>query len=160
MRNLFRRPDALSGAINRGVGIYAEADAVLETTLEAFIAIELSGEIVTWNNASERTFGWLGREAVGKQIETLQDWKAGLDQRDELLVEDQEFFEIELLAPARADAQCLHGSGRLDRIDEKALLGITFAQFTFGCRFGDLLLDLAARVGELKYPFRHGSHLL
>src|SRR4051794_21839076 len=45
------RQDAVLGA--------AEADAMLETTLEAFIAIELTGTVVAWNRASERTFGWL-----------------------------------------------------------------------------------------------------
>jgi len=57
------REDAVLGA--------AETDAILDTTIEAFVAIELTGEVVTWNNASERTFGWLSREAIGKHIDDL-----------------------------------------------------------------------------------------
>ena len=39
-------------------------------------------------------------EALGEQVEGFQDGQAGADQGDELLVEDEEFFEIELLAAA------------------------------------------------------------
>ncbi|MGI5236540.1 ATP-binding protein [Dactylosporangium sp. CA-139066] len=49
----------------------AETDAVLETALEAFIAIELSGEITRWNRAAERTFGWSAQEAIGHQVHEL-----------------------------------------------------------------------------------------
>ncbi|MGI5181156.1 PAS domain S-box protein [Dactylosporangium sp. CA-152071] len=49
----------------------AETDAVLETALEAFIAIELTGEITRWNKAAERTFGWSAAEAIGKQVDEL-----------------------------------------------------------------------------------------
>ncbi|GAA3300923.1 PAS domain S-box protein [Dactylosporangium vinaceum] len=49
----------------------AETDAVLETALEAFVAIELSGEITRWNRAAERAFGWTAAEAVGKQVHEL-----------------------------------------------------------------------------------------
>ena len=43
-------------------------------------------------------------EAVGEQVETFEDRQAGADEGDELLVEDQELFEIELLLLA-ADAR-------------------------------------------------------
>ncbi|GGM28236.1 ATP-binding protein [Dactylosporangium sucinum] len=49
----------------------AETDAVLETALEAFVAIELTGEITRWNRAAERTFGWSAAEAVGRQVDEL-----------------------------------------------------------------------------------------
>ena len=49
----------------------AEAEAILSTTLESFIAIELTGEVVAWNNASERTFGRLAHEAIGKPLDDL-----------------------------------------------------------------------------------------
>jgi PAS domain S-box-containing protein len=48
-----------------------ETEAVLETTLEAFIAIELTGEIIKWNRAAERTFGWSAAEAIGASLEQL-----------------------------------------------------------------------------------------
>ncbi|WP_432831071.1 ATP-binding protein [Dactylosporangium sp. CA-092794] len=49
----------------------AETDAVLETALEAFVAIELSGEITRWNRAAERAFGWSAREAIGQPVHEL-----------------------------------------------------------------------------------------
>ncbi|MET7423091.1 ATP-binding protein [Dactylosporangium sp. NPDC005555] len=49
----------------------AETDAVLETALEAFVGIELTGEITRWNRAAERTFGWSATEAIGKQVDEL-----------------------------------------------------------------------------------------
>ncbi|MER7007220.1 ATP-binding protein [Dactylosporangium sp. NPDC000555] len=49
----------------------AETDAVLETALEAFIAIELTGEITRWNRAAERTFGWSAEEAIGQHVHDL-----------------------------------------------------------------------------------------
>jgi PAS domain S-box-containing protein len=49
----------------------AETDAVLETALEAFIAIELTGHITRWNRAAERTFGWSAQEAVGQPVHEL-----------------------------------------------------------------------------------------
>jgi PAS domain S-box-containing protein len=49
----------------------AETDAVLETALEAFVGIELTGEITRWNRAAERTFGWSATEAIGKLVDEL-----------------------------------------------------------------------------------------
>jgi PAS domain S-box-containing protein len=49
----------------------AETEAVLETALEAFIAIELTGEITRWNRAAERTFGWSAADAVGQLVHDL-----------------------------------------------------------------------------------------
>jgi PAS domain S-box-containing protein len=49
----------------------AETDAVLETALEAFIAIELTGEVIKWNRAAERTFGWDAHEAMAQCLEDL-----------------------------------------------------------------------------------------
>ncbi|GAB3862376.1 ATP-binding protein [Dactylosporangium cerinum] len=49
----------------------AETDAVLETALEAFVGIELTGEITRWNRAAERTFGWSAQDALGKQVDEL-----------------------------------------------------------------------------------------
>ncbi|WP_433051285.1 PAS domain S-box protein [Dactylosporangium sp. CS-033363] len=49
----------------------AETDAVLETALEAFVAIELNGEITRWNRAAERTFGWTAEEAIGQPVHEL-----------------------------------------------------------------------------------------
>src|ERR1700742_1493958 len=39
-------------------------------------------------------------EALGKQIEALENGQSGANQRNELLVEDQELFKIKLFAAA------------------------------------------------------------
>jgi PAS domain S-box-containing protein len=49
----------------------AATDAMLESALEAFVAIELDGEITRWNRAAERTFGWSAGEAVGRHVDDL-----------------------------------------------------------------------------------------
>ncbi|GAA2606585.1 hypothetical protein GCM10010399_41860 [Dactylosporangium fulvum] len=49
----------------------AETDAVLETALEAFVGIQLSGEITRWNRAAEHTFGWSAEEAIGKRVDEM-----------------------------------------------------------------------------------------
>ena len=48
----------------------------------------------------------LGSSRLGEQVEPFRIGKAGADQRDELLVEDQKLLEIELSCrvPGRADA--------------------------------------------------------
>ena len=51
-------------------------------------------------------------QPLGEQVERFQDRQAGADQRDELLVEDQEFFEIELLAAAGDARSRPRGSAR------------------------------------------------
>jgi len=48
-----------------------DADSSLETALEAFIAIELTGEVTRWNRAAERTFGWSAAEAIGRNLEEM-----------------------------------------------------------------------------------------
>jgi len=48
-----------------------EAESILETALEAFIAIELTGEVTRWNRAAERTFGWSAAEAIGRNLEEM-----------------------------------------------------------------------------------------
>jgi PAS domain S-box-containing protein len=43
-------------------------DLVLDTALEAFIAIDSAGRVTHWNPAAERTFGYTVEEAVGQPI--------------------------------------------------------------------------------------------
>ncbi len=80
----------------------------------------------------------------------------GANQRDELLVEDQELLQVDLfLAAAHRHAGNL--AARLDGIDQEALLGKPVAQFPFRAGFGHLLVHFAARVGVLENEFRHYS---
>ena len=65
-----------------------------------------------------------------EQVERLQDRQSGADERDELLIEDEEFLEIQLFSPARngnlarkTDSRAF----RLDGINQEALLRVAFA---------------------------------
>jgi PAS domain S-box-containing protein len=44
---------------------------IIDTSNEAFISINEAGEIIHWNRAAEKTFGWPARKAVGQRISEL-----------------------------------------------------------------------------------------
>ena len=46
-------------------------DLVLDTALEAFIAIDSTGRVTYWNPAAERTFGYTHQEAIGRPVDEL-----------------------------------------------------------------------------------------
>jgi PAS domain S-box-containing protein len=41
---------------------------IVETALDAFIAMDRDGAIIDWNAQAEATFGWAGREVLGKPL--------------------------------------------------------------------------------------------
>ncbi len=85
---------------------------------------------------------------LGEHLERAEDGQAGADEGQKLLVEDDEGFELGLLALGRKTA-------RLDGVDVVAGGGELGAQF-FGRGGGlGLLLDVSAFVGEFDYEFCH-----
>src|SRR5262249_50374895 len=96
-------------------------------------------------------------EALGQEVEGFQDGQSGADQGNELLVEDEKFFEVELLAAAEQSGGRDRGSRAAgpDRIDEEALLRIPVAQFLFGAGAGDLLMDLPAGIRVFEDEIGH-----
>lgn len=48
-----------------------EQSALLDQAEDAFIVINLSGEIKYWNSGGELTYGWTSEEAIGKSIADL-----------------------------------------------------------------------------------------
>src|SRR5262249_31103771 len=88
-------------------------------------------------------------ETGGEQVEGFEDRQSGANERDELLIEDQEFFGIEFLA-ASALGERTDFRARLDGIDEEALLGKAISKLALGAGLGHLLMDFAARVGILQ----------
>ena len=90
-----------------------------------------------------------------QQVERAQDWQPRLDQRQELLVEDQKGFEIHLLlAPVAAQH-----AARLDRIDQVAGLREARAQLIGRGGGVVLLLDAAALVGDAYDKLCHWASL-
>ena len=45
--------------------------AVLDTTQDAYAAIDVDGDVVAWNAAAEKLFGWSSGEALGRQLTGL-----------------------------------------------------------------------------------------
>jgi two-component system, sensor histidine kinase and response regulator len=44
---------------------------IVDTALDAFVAIDTEGTIIEWNPQAEATFGWKRHEAIGKSLESL-----------------------------------------------------------------------------------------
>ena len=45
-----------------------EARAILDTSQDAFIAVDEAGIVIEWNPQAERTFGWLRHEMLGRSV--------------------------------------------------------------------------------------------
>jgi PAS domain S-box-containing protein len=45
--------------------------AIVDSSEDAIVAIDLSGRILTWNAAARRMFGWSADEAIGESVEIL-----------------------------------------------------------------------------------------
>lgn len=46
-------------------------DAILETSHDAFVAMDAQGRIVLWNRQAETMFGWTDQEVIGKLLGDL-----------------------------------------------------------------------------------------
>ena len=89
--------------------------------------------------------------AAGQQLDGAEDGKAGADEGEELLVEDEKCLQLDLLGLAGARQQ----AARLDRIDVVSGLGEARAQFFFGGRRVRLLLHPATLIRQSDYKFSH-----
>jgi PAS domain S-box-containing protein len=59
-------------AVARLADSESRARLLIDTAPDAFIGIDSSGRIITWNSQAERTFGWTRDEALGRNlVETL-----------------------------------------------------------------------------------------
>ncbi len=85
---------------------------------------------------------------LGQHLERAEDRQAGADEGEELLVEDDEGFELGFLALAGEAA-------RLYRVDIVAGGREFRAQFLGGGGGLGLLLDVTAFIGEFDYEFCH-----
>src|SRR5208283_1565812 len=89
--------------------------------------------------------------AAGQQLDGAEDGKAGADEGEELLVEDEKGLQLDLLGLACAGQQ----TARLHRVDVVSSLGETRAQLFFGgCRVR-LLLHLATLIRQSDYKLSH-----
>ena len=98
----------------------------------------------------------LVRQPVRQQIQALQNREAGADQGHELLVEDQEFLKVDLLAPlGPGDRNSGDFASRPDGIDQVALLGVLVADLFLSRALHHLLMDFSPRIGVLENEVRH-----
>jgi len=51
--------------------LHAGLQSVLNTALDAVVVMGIDGQIVGWNAIAERSFGWSGAEAKGRQLSDL-----------------------------------------------------------------------------------------
>jgi diguanylate cyclase (GGDEF)-like protein/PAS domain S-box-containing protein len=63
-----RRQHAAEQALREASALHA---AVLETTQNAYVAIDDQGVITDWNRAAELTFGWSKAQAIGREMVEL-----------------------------------------------------------------------------------------
>lgn len=50
-------------------------EAIIKSSKLAILSIDLSGHVMTWNDAAEKIFGWTLEEAKGKRLPIVQDDK-------------------------------------------------------------------------------------
>ena len=87
---------------------------------------------------------------LAEHLNGAEDGQAGADEGEELLIEDEEWLELDFAA-ANAD-----GAARADREDVIAGVGEAGAQL-LGCGRGlDLLLHVATLIGQLDDELCHG----
>jgi len=60
-------------------------EAVVQASPVSILALGLDGNIITWNPAAERTFGWGEREVLGRQNPTIP--KEKMDESDAMFVQ-------------------------------------------------------------------------
>jgi len=60
--------EGLREALGRLAETTARARLVVDTAHDAFIGIDSTGRIATWNAQAEKTFGWSSDEALGRQL--------------------------------------------------------------------------------------------
>ena len=90
--------------------------------------------------------------AFDQHVERANNGQAGPDQGEELLVEDDEGFQVCALAAA---AYAAHAA-RANRVDVVAGLGETAAQFFRGAGDLHLLLNASPLICQLDYVLCHG----
>ncbi|MEM5473849.1 PAS domain S-box protein [Hoeflea sp. AS60] len=77
--------DGEAGAIARAFGRYLEKEALLgaivNSSVDAMVSVDLNGAINSWNPAAEKLYGYTATEAIGMQIDSL----VPEDRREELV---------------------------------------------------------------------------
>jgi PAS domain S-box-containing protein len=100
----------------------ARTRVVLDSAPDAFVTLDASGVIRSWNRAAERIFGWTTAEAVGEPMRTLvtpPELRERHDERRRALIEGSEpgatiRYEVELL---RRDGTRFPAEATVSKVD-------------------------------------------
>jgi len=130
----------------------ALAQLIVDTAHDAFIGVDASGTIVTWNTQAEHTFGWSAAEAIGG---TLTETIIPPRFREAHLRGMQRFKETgdASVANQRLELIALHRDGHEFPIEITITLPMTT---TGGFFFGAFLRDISARR-EHEEQLRHAK---
>jgi PAS domain S-box-containing protein len=95
---------------------------VLDTAPDAFITLDRTGRITSWNAAAERLFGWTAEEATGMTMRELivpPEFQERHDSRRQALIDTEgplatERFEVEFV---RRDGQRFPGEATVSKVE-------------------------------------------
>jgi PAS domain S-box-containing protein len=95
---------------------------VLDTAPDAFITLDRTGHINSWNPAAERLFGWTANEAIGKKMRELivpAEFQDRHDSRRQMLIDAEapvatERFEVEFV---RRDGRRFPGEATVSKVE-------------------------------------------
>src|SRR5581483_10276894 len=94
-----------------------------------------------------------------QQIKGIQDRQPGFDQRQKLLVEDQELARLDGAAGGKADFPGRKQSPRLYPINQKPLLHEALPHLSRGVAVLHLLREASTLIRDFYQEFSHGSDL-
>jgi PAS domain S-box-containing protein len=97
---------------------------VLDTAPDAFITLDRDGQIMTWNAAAERLFGWTKEEAIGKTMRDLivpPEFRERHDARRQALIDNKEplvteHFEVEFVC---RDGRRFPGEATVSKVEAR-----------------------------------------
>ncbi|MEQ1757260.1 MAG: ATP-binding protein [Vicinamibacterales bacterium] len=128
-------------ALDRLAESNALAQLIVDTAHDAFVGVDSTGKIVTWNTQAEKTFGWTRADAIGR---TLTDTIIPPRFRDAHMKGMRRFHETGEAAVVnqRIELMALHREGHEFPIE----ITITLPMWTRdGYFFGAFLRDISVR---------------
>jgi PAS domain S-box-containing protein/diguanylate cyclase (GGDEF)-like protein len=119
------------------------ARLIIESALDAFVAMDAKGVIVDWNKQSERTFGWSREDALGRNLAETIIPEPYREAHQRGLTRFLEVGEGPVLNK-RIEIAALHRDGREFPVE----LVITPIRLANGSAFGGFVRDISDRKAQ------------